>query len=161
MMTLWKPFNDLLRDDDFWSLGRVAPSGPARAVMQPAVDIVEDKSAFVLHVELPGIQAEEVDISVDGNVLTIKGERKAEHEQTEGEGYRRIERRYGSFQRSFSLPDTVDGSAIEASMQNGILNVRLPKREAAVPRKIEVKAAGSKESGQKLFSDNSGEQATA
>lgn len=163
MMTLWSPFNDLLRDDDFWNFGRLAgpAASPARAV-QPAVDVVEEKDAFVLNAELPGVAADDVDVTVDGNVLTLKGERRYRHEQGEDDGYRRIERRYGSFQRSFTLPETVDAEGIDASMSNGVLQIRLPKRQAALPRKISIKSGGLAEKAKKLFSgDKPEEQARA
>ena len=137
MLTLFNPFNDLMRDDDFW--GRWgAPLNQERA-HAPLVDVVEEKDAFVLKAEMPGFKPEEIDVSVDGNVLTLKGERKQE-EQKEQKGYRRIERRYGSFQRQFTLPDTTKTEAIDASLNHGVLTVRVPKREAAVPRKITVNA---------------------
>lgn len=139
MLTLFNPFNDLLRDDDLW--GRWgAPLAQERA-HAPLVDVVEEKDAFVLTAEMPGFKPEEIDVNVDGNVLTLKGERKQE-EKKEQKGYRRIERRYGSFQRQFTLPETTKMEAIEANLNHGVLTVRVPKREAAVPRKISVRSEG-------------------
>jgi len=141
MMTLWSPFNDLLRDDDLWNFGRLAapPAAPARAV-QPAVDVVEEKDAFVLNAELPGVRVDDIDVSVDGNVLTLKGERRYRHEQSEEDGYRRLERRYGSFQRSFTLPRTVDAEGIDARFENGVLHIHMPKQEEAKGRKISIRS---------------------
>jgi HSP20 family protein len=144
MLTLWNPINDLLREEE---LGRRTPGQRAHT---PAVDVVEEKGAFVLKAEVPGVAADQVDVSLDGNVLTLKGEQRYEHEDTR-EGYRRIERRYGSFQRSFTLPDSVDVDAVEASLSDGVLTVRVPKKPALQPRKIAVQAGGLVSKAKKIF----------
>jgi HSP20 family protein len=135
MLTLWRPFDELLRNDDFWGLAR-----PEARVFNPAVDLVEEDKAFVLKAEMPGVKAEEVDVKLDGNVLTIRGERKYEQADAKA-GYRRIERRFGTFQRAFSLPNTVAFADIEATLDAGILTVRVPKKESPQPRKVQVKSA--------------------
>ncbi len=104
----------------------------------PAVDVVERDSDFVVNLEIPGVAKEDVKITVQENVLTVKGEKKFETEK-EGETYHRVERSYGAFQRSFTLPATVKSDLIEASHTNGILHIVLPKQEKAKPKEIEVK----------------------
>jgi len=105
----------------------------------PAVDIQEKEDRFILKADLPGIAAEDIDITMDNGVLTLKGERTDESEE-EREGYHRIERVRGSFYRRFSLPDTADASRIEANGKNGVLEIVIPKQEKAQPKKIEVKS---------------------
>jgi HSP20 family protein len=105
----------------------------------PAVDIQEKEDRFILKADLPGIPAEDIDITMDNGVLTLKGERTDENEE-EREGYHRIERVRGSFYRRFSLPDTADASRIEAKGKNGVLEIVIPKQEKAQPKKIEVKS---------------------
>jgi HSP20 family protein len=106
---------------------------------QIAVDIREEDDAFFVEAEVPGLSAEDVNVDIEKNILTIRGERKVEKEEGEGR-YRRIERRYGSFSRSFSLPETVDAEKISADLRNGVLALRLPKKEAPSPRTITVKS---------------------
>ena len=107
----------------------------------PPVDIYQDgDQEVVLKVELPDVTREDIDISVDNGTLTIRGEKKLSKDVKE-EQYHRIERRYGSFSRSFSLPQTVDASKVGADYKNGVLTVRLPLREEAKPRQIKVDVA--------------------
>jgi HSP20 family protein len=108
----------------------------------PSVDIFENKDQVVLEAELPGMKPEDVNISIENNVLTIQGERKFEKKE-EGDNYHRIERRYGSFTRSFTLPPTVDTENITAEFDNGVLRLTIAKREEAKPRRIEIKASSS------------------
>ena len=102
----------------------------------PAVDVIEGDDHYLLRADLPGVDAKNIDIVFEDNALTIKGERN-EHGETEKNGYKRIERRHGSFQRTFSLPDNVDADNITAKNQHGVLDVRIPKQEKP-QRKIEV-----------------------
>ena len=104
----------------------------------PAVDIFETEKALVLKMELPGIKKEDVHVTIENNMLTVRGERKME-EQVERENYHRMERTYGEFVRSFSLPPFVDGKEIKADFAEGLLRVTLPKVETARPKEIEVK----------------------
>jgi HSP20 family protein len=104
----------------------------------PAVDIAEKENEYEVNVELPGVSKDDVKITVESNVLTIRGEKKQE-EKTTKNGYRRIERSYGSFQRSFRLPDTINAGKIDAVYKDGVLTVTLPKAEEAKPKQIEVK----------------------
>jgi HSP20 family protein len=113
----------------------------------PPVDIVEDKDRISLMVELPGFKEDEISIQMEGGVLTIRGERKFEKEQ-EGRTYHRVERSYGQFVRTFTLPNNVDRENVHASFRNGILEIELPKREEARPRQIKV-MAGEEQRGQK------------
>ena len=104
----------------------------------PSVDVFEADNEIVLRAELPGLSEEDVEITLENGRLTVRGEKKMEKEEVEGE-YRRVESRYGSFVRSFSVPNTVDREKIEATFEKGVLQVSLPKAEAAKPQRIEVK----------------------
>jgi len=104
----------------------------------PAVDIAEHDDEYKVKVELPGVNKEDVKITLESNILTIRGEKKQEKE-TKKENYHRIERSYGSFQRSFTLPTSVKSDKIDAIYKDGILSVSLPKAEEAKPKQIEVK----------------------
>jgi HSP20 family protein len=106
----------------------------------PAVDVYEDAQKLVLKLEVPGIRREDLDIRVEGRTLSIKGERKLEAEEKE-ENFHRIERRYGSFVRSFTLPVTVNTDDIAATSQDGVLSISLAKKPEAKPKQIEVKIA--------------------
>jgi HSP20 family protein len=114
-------------------------SGMMRGAWNPSVDIFENKDQIVLEAELPGLKPEDVNISIENNVLTIHGERKFE-KKDEGDNFHRVERSYGSFTRSFTLPPTVSSENVDASFDNGILRLALAKREEAKPRRIEIKA---------------------
>jgi len=103
----------------------------------PAMDLVETDDAFVLRADLPGVTDDDVKIEVEDNVLTVSGERKAEHEQRK-EGYYRVERAFGSFSRSLTLPEGVDPEAVRASFGNGVLEVRIPKPEQRKSRKVAI-----------------------
>jgi HSP20 family protein len=101
------------------------------------VDIKEENDKFVLHADIPGVKPEAIDISMENGVLTVKGEKKTEA-TTEQEGYKRVERSFGSFYRRFSLPDTADAEAISAKSKHGVLEIVIPKRAAVQPKKINV-----------------------
>jgi HSP20 family protein len=103
----------------------------------PAVDIYETEHELVVKADLPDIKSEELDIRVEGNILTIRGERKFEKKVNES-NYLRVERAYGSFSRSFSLANTVNSEAIKAEYNNGVLTLTIPKREEAKPKQIKV-----------------------
>ncbi|HEV8152809.1 MAG TPA: Hsp20/alpha crystallin family protein [Solirubrobacteraceae bacterium] len=104
----------------------------------PAMDLVEADDHFVLRADLPGLDENDVTLEVDGDVLTVSGERKAEHEQR-GEGFHRIERSYGAFRRSLTLPDGVDAETVSATFDKGVLEVRIPKPEARKPRRVAIR----------------------
>ena len=107
----------------------------------PAVDIYETENELVLKADLPDVELKDIDVRVENQTLTIAGERKFEQQES-GKGYHRIERNYGTFVRSFSVPNSFDTEHIAADFKNGVLSVTLPKKEAAKPRqvKVEVKA---------------------
>lgn len=110
----------------------------ATAEWTPAVDIKEEPHQFVIHADIPGVKPEDIDVSMEDGVITIKGEKKTEA-TTDKEGYKRVERTYGSFYRRFSLPDTADSELISAKSANGVLEIIIPKREEVKPKKITVK----------------------
>ena len=144
-MTLvrWDPFRELTTLQNRMNrlfgdtLSHEAAENSYRSWM-PAVDIFERGDDLVLRAELPGVNKDELDLRVEGNVLTLHRERKRDDSVSE-ESYHRVERSYGSFTRSFTLPNTVDATRIEASYRDGILEVVLPKAEDAKPKRIEVK----------------------
>jgi HSP20 family protein len=124
-----------------------APGGngggtPARRWM-PAMDLLETDDEFVLRADLPGMTEDDVSIELEDNVLTVSGERKAEHEE-KGEGFYRVERAFGSFSRSLTLPQGVDPEAVNAGFEKGVLEVRVPKPEQRKPRKITIGSAEPK-----------------
>ena len=112
----------------------------ATGTWSPLVDIFEDKEGITLKVELPEVDANDVDIQLEGNALTLRGERKLERADKR-EGYHRIERSYGSFSRTFTLPNTVDVEHITAESKDGVLRVLLPKKAETKPRQIKVGVA--------------------
>jgi HSP20 family protein len=107
---------------------------------QPEVDIIEDKDNFAVKLDIPGLEKEDIKVSVHENVLKVSGERKAEKE-VEGKNYHRIERSSGAFSRSFSLPTAVDGQKIKANYKNGVLAIELPKVEEQKPKEIPISVA--------------------
>jgi HSP20 family protein len=107
----------------------------------PAMDLVETDDDFVLRADLPGLSEGDVNIELEDNVLTISGERKAEHEERK-EGYYRVERSSGTFSRSLTLPEGVEPDAVQASFDRGVLEVRVPKPEAKKPRKVAISVGG-------------------
>jgi HSP20 family protein len=104
----------------------------------PAFEVKETNDAFILKADIPGVSEADLDIAVHSNVLTVSGSRQAE-ERKEGESYALYERQYGSFSRSFSLPDTADGDRVEAKLDNGVLTLTIFKKAEAKPRKIALK----------------------
>jgi len=120
--------------------GPTSEGSVATAAWAPAVDIKEEKDKFVLHADLPGVRPDETDVSMEDGVLTIKGKKKSEA-ITEKDGYKRVERTYGSFHRRFSLPDTANSEEISAKSKNGVLEIIIPKRPSAQPKKISVTSA--------------------
>jgi HSP20 family protein len=145
-MSRWDPFRDLMSIQSELNqlFGRTFGGEGERvrgADWVPPLDVHETSDRFVITVELPGLGPEDVDISVEENVLTLTGERRFYSDRSDDE-FHRIERRYGTFVRSLTLPATADASAIEVSFDAGVLTVTVPKREEAKPRKIQVKATG-------------------
>jgi HSP20 family protein len=103
----------------------------------PAVDVYEDEHTVTLKIEVPGIDEKDIDVQVENNTLTVHGERKIEKEEKE-ENYRRVERQYGSFTRTFTLPTTVDSDSVSATYDKGVLKIALPKKAEAKPKQIKV-----------------------
>ncbi len=145
MLTRWDPFREMmtlrnamdrLLEEAFVLPSRLRPLGEGLGVV---LDVAETEEEFLVRASLPGINPDDLDISLAENVLTIKGEVKADEDIKE-EQYHIRERRYGSFARSVSLPAPVDADAVEATYENGILTLRLPKAAEARPRKIPVRA---------------------
>ena len=114
----------------------------------PAVDVFEDEHAITLKVELPEVEMKDVDVRVEGHQLTIKGEKKLEREDKR-EGYHRIERTYGAFLRSFTMPETIDAEHIRAESNNGVLRLVLPKKVVTKPRTIKIDVPGPAPKGTK------------
>jgi HSP20 family protein len=116
--------------------------GIGRGAWAPSVDIYENKDQIVLEAELPGMNQDDFDLSIENNVITLRGERKFEKTE-ESDNYHRVERSYGSFTRSFTLPQTVSPEGATAEYSNGVLRVTLPKREETKARRIQVSGTGT------------------
>jgi HSP20 family protein len=142
VLTRWDPFRELnvLQDRMNRLFQDFTPRGEQELTagnFVPPIDIYEDEQHITLKAELPGIDPKDVDVHVENNTLTIKGERKFEKEEKE-ENFHRMERRYGTFVRSFTLPNTVDTDNVKADYENGILKIQLAKRAEAKPKQIKV-----------------------
>jgi HSP20 family protein len=138
----WEPFKELvtLRDDmdRFFNsfFGRSLDSG-YDGVWAPVIDIEEDRDNFIVKAELPGMKKEDIKISVRSNILALAGERKYDHEE-KTKTFHRIERAYGKFVRTITLPSEVDGDKVKANYQDGILTIILPKPETMKPKEVEI-----------------------
>lgn len=142
-ITRYEPFTvltQLQRELDRFRASDEGNGHIATAEWIPAVDIKEEDNRFVIHADIPGVNPEDIDISMENGVLTIKGEKNTEA-KTEKDNYKRVERIYGSFYRRFSLPDTANNDAISATSKQGVLDIVIPKREAVKPKKINVVTA--------------------
>jgi len=126
----------------FFDTPTTGNGGGAARRWLPAMDLVETDEHFVLRADLPGVPESDVSIEVEGNVLTISGERKTEHEDKH-EGYYRIERATGAFRRMLTLPEGVDADAVTATFDNGVLEVRIPKPAEAKPRRVQIGVGGA------------------
>ena len=113
------------------------PQEAMTATWSPLVDVFEDEDGITLKAELPEVEAKDVDIQLEGNTLTLRGERKLENEQKR-DSYHRVERTYGAFARSFTLPQNVDAGNITAQSKDGILRIHLPKKAETKPRQIQI-----------------------
>ena len=140
----WDPFHELNefqnRLSSFFNrpTSQKGQEGSLLSQWSPAVDIIEDDKEFVVKAELPEVKKEDVHVTVNNGVLTISGERKFEHEE-KSKRYHRVERSYGGFSRSFSLPEGADATKVHAEFKDGLLQVHMQKSESAKPRQIEVK----------------------
>lgn len=143
----WEPFRNLVALQDRLNqlfddrLDRFRREESLTGTMLPPVNIYEREDALVLEADIPGLNQEDLDIRVENNTLTVRGERKISGEVKE-ENYHRTERSYGTFERSFSLPDTVDPEKIEASYNNGVLRLTMAKRAETRPKQIKVQVGG-------------------
>lgn len=137
----WQSLDDLHKEIDRMFHSRLFPAEGEEALATtdwtPAADIKEEDDKFVIHADIPGVKPEDIDVSMENGVLTIKGERESEKKE-EREGYKRVERAYGSFMRRFSLPDTADADNISAKSVDGVLEVVIPKQEKPQPKRITV-----------------------
>src|SRR5688572_27994704 len=143
--TTWDPFRDLQdfeqRLASVFGRGVTKPNGEeaiGTADWAPLVDITEDDKEFLVKAELPGLKKEDVKVTVEDGVMTISGERKVEMEE-KTKKYHRVERTYGKFERSFTLPDNAEGAKVSAEFKDGVLQVRLPKAEKAASKALDVK----------------------
>ena len=149
-LTRWDPYRELgaLADRFNRAFGALTPSRNRDEEMSlgswlPPVDIAEDKDKITLTAELPGFKQDQIEIQMEDGVLTLRGERKFEDEK-EGRNFHRVERSYGQFVRSFTLPNNVNRDGIRAHFSDGLLQVELPKREEAKPRQIKISADSDK-----------------
>jgi HSP20 family protein len=161
----YDPFRELrnLQDEMTRVFTGAVPAGSGREDMlngawSPKVDIFENKDNLVLEAELPGMSRDDFDLSIENNVITLSGERKFEKKTEEG-NYHRLERAYGSFTRSFTLPQTVTADGAKAEFNNGMLHVTLPKREETKARKIEI--AGGDSTPKTIEAENKSQTAQA
>ena len=150
VLTRWEPFREFSTLQDRMNrLFRESYSGEGRdealttSSFAPPVDVYEDEHKVTLKIEVPGIDEKDIDVRVENNTLTVHGERKIEKEEKE-ENYRRVERQYGSFTRTFTLPSTVDHENVQADYDKGVLKVKLAKKAEAKPKQIKVNVGGEK-----------------
>ena len=153
LLSRWEPLREFsAMQDRINRMSRLfresySPEAPEEALtttsFAPPVDIYEDEHNITLKLEAPGIDEKDIDVRIDNNTLTVHGERKIEKEEKE-ENFRRIERQYGSFTRSFTLPSSVDVSQVSADYAQGVLNIKLAKKAEAKPKQIKVNVTGEK-----------------
>src|ERR1700737_2847266 len=153
VLTRWEPFREFSTLQD--RMNRFFPDthGDREEALTtpsfaPAVDVYEDEHNVTLKIEVPGINEKDIDVRIENNTLTVHGERKIEKEEKE-ENYRRVERQYGSFTRTFNLPPTVDAEKVQADYDKGVLKITLPKKAEAKPKQIKVNVGQS--AGQKTI----------
>ena len=154
-MMRWDPFQDLRSAQD--EMAQMSPmlahalglhgqqqGSAAATAWAPALDISERKDAYLVTVELPGVQVDDLEITMEDGLLTIQGERHFAHDSSEQQ-FHRVERRYGAFRRSITLPAQVMADEVEASMEDGVLRILVPKAEEAKPKRIQVNPGGQME----------------
>jgi HSP20 family protein len=148
VLTRWEPFRELSTLQDRINRAfRESRTGEDDSLttssFAPAVDVYEDEHQVALKIEVPGIDEKDIDIRVENNTLTVHGERKIEKEEKE-ENYRRVERHYGTFTRTFTLPQTVDTEKVAATYDKGVLKIALPKKAEAKPKQIKITVGSEK-----------------
>jgi HSP20 family protein len=157
LLTRWDPFREFVTiQDRMTRLFRdsYAQEGREEALttgtFAPAVDVYEDEHNITLKIEVPGIEEKDIDVRIENSTLTVHGERKFEKEEKE-ENFRRVERQYGSFTRTFTLPDTVDHEKVQADYDKGVLKVSLAKKAEAKPKQIKVNVASANQGSAKTL----------
>jgi HSP20 family protein len=148
VLTRWDPFREFTTLQDrmnrlFHDSFGDREDALTTSTFAPAVDVYEDEHNITLKIEVPGIEEKDIDVRIENNTLTVHGERKFEKEEKE-ENFRRVERQYGSFTRSFTLPNTVDPENVHANYDKGVLKVQLAKKAEAKPKQIKVNVSGEK-----------------
>ena len=147
VLTRFEPFREISALDRMNRLFRASfheadrDNSPTSSTFAPAVDVYEDEHTVTLKIEVAGIDEKDIDVRVENNTLTVHGERKIEKEEKE-ENYRRVERQYGSFSRTFTLPLTVETEKVSATYDKGVLKIALPKKAEAKPKQIKVNVGG-------------------
>src|SRR5271156_2252125 len=147
VITRWEPFREFSTLQDRLnrlfqqSVGEGREESLTTSSFAPPVDVYEDDHQVTLKIEVPGIDEKDIDVRLENNTLTVHGERKLEKEEKE-ENYRRVERQYGSFTRSFTVPTTVDSEKVSATYDKGVLKIALPKKAEAKPKQIKVNVGG-------------------
>ena len=134
-------FRDSYGNESYGNQGR--EEALSNTAFAPPVDVYEDEHNVTLKIEVPGIDEKDIDVRIENNTLTVHGERKFETEEKE-ENYRRVERQYGSFTRTFTLPQTVDQESVQADYDKGVLKIKLAKKQEAKPKQIKVNVGGQK-----------------
>ena len=154
VLTRWEPFREFSTLQDRMNRlfretqGNSQDESLTSSSFAPAVDVYEDEHDVTLKIEVPGIDEKDIDVRIENNTLTVHGERKIEKEEKE-ENYRRVERQYGSFTRTFNLPPTVDPEKVRADYDKGVLQITLPKKAEAKPKQVKVNVGQS--AGQKTI----------
>ncbi len=148
LIARWDPFREFVSLQDRMNrLLRDQQSGPEESLttstFAPPVDVYEDEHNITLKIEVPGIDEKDIDVRIENNTLTVHGERKFEKEEKE-ENYRRVERQYGSFTRTFTLPTTVNPEQVQADYDKGVLKIKLAKKAEAKPKQIKVNVGSGK-----------------
>ncbi len=148
MFTRYDPFREFVTLQD--RMSRLFPRGPegqdealTTTAFAPPVDVYEDEHNVTLKIEVPGLDEKDIDVRIENNTLTVHGERKFEKDEKE-ENYRRVERQYGSFTRTFTLPNTVNQESVQANYDKGVLKITLAKKAEAKPKQIKVNVGGQK-----------------
>ncbi len=150
MVTRWEPLREFatiqdrmnrLFRDSYGTEGR--EEALSNTAFAPPVDVYEDEHNVTLKIEVPGIEEKDIDVRIENNTLTVHGERQFEKEEKE-ENYRRVERQYGSFTRTFTLPTTVDQESVQADYDKGVLKIKLAKKQEAKPKQIKVNVGSQK-----------------
>jgi len=148
VLTRWEPFREFATLQDRMnrlfreSHGEGQDDSLTTSSFAPAVDVYEDEHNVTLKIEVPGIDEKDIDVRIENNTLTVHGERKIEKEEKE-ENYRRVERQYGSFTRTFTLPTTVDAEKAAADYDTGVLKITLPKKAEAKPKQVKINVGQS------------------